>query len=208
MNPYYHNMPWWGSENISGYGDSTGPFDERSQSVNYGQLGEGVTAGVTAGQAFGVQNNEFGISGGNVLGGAASGAAQGIATGNPLAAGVGAVVGGVTSYLKQDAALKKNIENVNTSFNTVNDMYGRPQYNSGEYAQGITDLANMNKGIAGVGRNPIGVSRLKQLGNKRNALYTNLIKGQQSYNTAESNYRDRNLQMRDYLERINRNYTY
>src|SRR3989304_7914003 len=101
-NPYYSNMPWWGSqnvrgygssefpswgsENIRGYGDSGGPETDWNQpsNINPNQLNQGLsgaTSGLSAGQAFGATENDFQISGGNILGAAGSGAASGFAAG-------------------------------------------------------------------------------------------------------------------------------
>lgn len=197
-------FPSWGSENIRGYGDSGeyGDWQQQGGGMNYGQAAQSAMAGLSAGQAFGVQHNEFQISGGNILGGAATGAASGASAG-PVGAAVGAIVGAGTSFFKQEKALKKNIENVNTSFNGVTDIYGRPVFNSGEFAQGLSDLQGLNDGIRKANRAPMGVRRLKQLGNKRRDLYEGIQSGQQNFNQAESNFRNRSLQFRDYFERQN-----
>lgn len=210
-NPYYHNLPWWGSqnptygvsefpewgsENISGYGDSTGPFDQQpSQSMNMGDTYNSVSSGLGAGQAFG-NPGEYGMSTGNMLGAVGSG----FATGGPI----GGVVAGVTNFFQQDAKLKQRVNNINTSFNNGVDAYGRPTYDSQAYAQGSQDLSGLMKSIR-PGAQALRPRRRRQMERKAGQLYNALQAGQQNYNQAETAYRDRSLQLQDYYNRQNDN---
>lgn len=159
----------------------------------------GISSGMSSGQAFG-NPNQFSMNGG-VMGGAISGAASGAAAG-PIGAGVGAVVGGLTSFFKQDAQLKQNIENVNTNFNMNYDAYGRPTFNSQEFAQGVNDLEGMMQ-ASRPGASPMRPRRRRQLERKSAELYSNITTGQQNFNQAEANFRDRNIQLQDYYQRNN-----
>lgn len=213
VNPYFSNLPaWgsqsprygraempsWGSENIREYGDS-GMEGEwgTSQPLPYGQALSSASAGFAAGQAGGTPK-DFYMDNGQVLGSAASG----FASGGPI----GAVIGGLTSTFKQDQALKAKTNNVNTSFNGVNDMYGRPTYQSQEFAQGFQDFEGLQEATR-PGKHSLMPRRRKQMMEKSFELFQGIQKGQQNYNQAENSFRNRNLQMNDYLERVN-NTTY
>ena len=223
VNPYFNNLPWWGSqprqfgvsefpqwgsENIGGFGDSGGPetdWTQPRQGMNTGQLNQGfagVTSGLSAGQAFG-NPNQFSMSQGGIMGGVASGAASGAAAG-PLGAGVGAVVGGVTSFFKQDAQLKKNINNVNTDFNSMTDIYGRPVFDSTGFAQGTSDLQGLMEATV-PGKHAMRPRRRRQAERKLNELHNSIMTGQQNFNQAETKFRDRMTQLSEFNERVNDN---
>ena len=218
VNPYFNNLPWWGSqnprqfgasefpqwgsENISGYGDSTGPFDSQpGGGMNMNQVYGGVTSGLSAGQAFG-NPNQFSMNGG-VMGGAISGAASGAAAG-PIGAGIGAAIGGVTSFFKQDAQLKKNINNVNTSFNGMTDIYGRPVFQGAEFGQGIQDLQGLMEATT-PGKHAMRPRRRRQAERKLGELHNSIMTGQQNFNQAETGFRDRMTQLSEFNERMNDN---
>ena len=224
VNPYFNNLPWWGSqnprqfgasefpqwgsENIRGFGDSGGPetdWAQPRQGMNTGQLNQGfagVTSGLSAGQAFG-NPNQFSMSQGGIMGGVASGAASGAAAG-PLGAGIGAVVGGVTSFFKQDAQLKQNINNVNTSFNGMTDIYGRPVFDSTGFAQGTSDLQGLMEATR-PGAHAMRPRRRRQAERKLTQLHSSLTTGQQNFNQTEAGFRDRSIQLSEYQERMNDN---
>lgn len=194
-NPYYHNIPTGGASNVRENvgGDFGVPID-------YGQIGQGAMAGLSAGQAFGTPNN-FQMNDAGVLGGVASGALGGASAG-PVGAFVGGVTGGLTSFFKQDAALKQATNNVNTSFNGMTDAYGRPSYNGGEFAQGLQDLQGLQQAVR-PGAHALRPRRRRQMMQKAGELYQGIHQGQQNYNQAESNYRNQNLAMQDYYDRVN-----
>lgn len=161
----------------------------------------GLSSGMGAGQAFG-NPNQFSMNSG-VMGGAIGGAASGAAAG-PVGAGIGAVVGGATAFFKQDAQLKQNVDNVNTSFNMNYDAYGRPVYNSQGFAQGVDDLRGMMEATR-PGAHAMRPRRRRQMERKAGELYSNLTTGQQNFNQSESRYRDRQLQLQDYYNKQNDN---
>lgn len=200
-NPYFD--PRWGSQTIAGYGDSSTYLDQpQSGGTNYGQIAGGASAGLGAGMA--TNPDRFNMSGGGIMGAAGSGAASGFASGGPIGAAVGAVVGGVTSFFKQDKQMRDNIENVNTSFNGMTDVYGRPVYQGGEFAQGLSDLDEMRE-AGRPGAKAMRQRRRKQLLQKTGELYQGIQQGQQNYNAASDSYRNRGIQMQEYFERLNNN---
>lgn len=216
-NPYYNpswgtpkvkgfgasEFPSWGTDNIKGYGDSGPNYGQHTQPANYGQMlgnaASSAMAGFSAGQAGGTPRGNFQMDDGAILGSAASG----FATGGPI----GALIGGTTAFFKQDKALKENTENVNTSFNGMTDAYGRPVYNSGEFAQGFSDFSGLIEATR-PGAHALRPRRRKQMMKKAEELYRGIGQGQQNYNQAEGRFRQQNIAQQEYLERMNRNYTY
>lgn len=164
-------------------------------SPNLAQQFSNASSGFAAGEAGG-NPNQFYMDGAGVLGSAASG----YATGGPI----GAVVGGVTTVFKQDAALKRNINNVNTSFNGMTDIYGRPVYDSSEFAQGFSDFRGLTEATR-PGAHAMMPRRRRQAERKTRDLYNGIIRGQQNFNRAESNFQDQAIQRDEFMERMNSN---
>lgn len=162
----------------------------------------GLSSGLAAGQSFGIPQNNFQMSNGGVFGGAASGAISGASAG-PIGAGVGALVGGVTSFFKQDKNLKNATNNVNTDFNNQVDMYGRPVYQGGQYAQGFQDLSGLMEATR-PGAHALRPKRRRQMENKAKQLYQAIQQGQQSYNQSEGQFRQQAIANQEYQERLNR----
>jgi hypothetical protein len=216
LNPYYFpswgtpptrygvsEFPSWGSDNISGYGDSGDAGEMQPQQMNFGPMLQGVASGLSAGQAFGVPQNNFQMNKGGVLGAVGSGALAGASAG-PVGAAVGGLIGGVTSVFKQDRALKQATNNVNTNFNTQTDMYGRPVFQGGEFAQGFSDLRGLMQATR-PGAHALMPRRRRQMEQKAEQLYNALTKGQQNFNQSESSFRNRSIANQEYQERLNRN---
>lgn len=161
----------------------------------------GLSSGLTAGQSFGAPKNNFQMNDGGVFGAVGSGAMGGAAAG-PVGAGVGAVVGGVTSFFKQDKSLKEATNNVNTQFAPQTDMYGRPIYQGGQYAQGFQDLEGLMEATR-PGSHALRPKRRRQMERKANELYSAIKTGQQNFNQSEGQFRQQSISRQEYLERLN-----
>lgn len=164
----------------------------------------GLTSGLTAGQSFGAPKDNFQMSNTGVLGGAASGALSGFSAAGPIGGLVGGVVGGVTSFFKQDKALKEATENVNTNFTNQVDAYGRPVYQGGQYAQGFQDLKGLMEATT-PGAHALRPKRRRQMEDKARELHGAIRQGQQGFNQSEGQFRNRQIQFNEYIERLNRN---
>lgn len=127
--------------------------------------------------------------------------ASGFAAGGPI----GAVASGVTNYFQQDAQMKQAIDAVNTDFNTSYDALGRPAFDSQGFGQGVQDLQGLMESTR-PGAIAMRPKRRRQMEDKARELYSSITTGQQNYNTAESNYRDRMSQLSDYNSRQRTNY--
>lgn len=163
----------------------------------------GLSAGLTAGQSFGAPKDNFQMSNGGVLGGAASGAMSGFSAGGPVGGVIGALTGGITSFFKQDKALKEATENVNTNFTSQVDAYGRPVYDGSQYAQGFQDLNGLMEATT-PGAHALRPKRRRQMEDKARELHGAIRQGQQGFNQSEGQFRNRQIQFNEYLERVNK----
>lgn len=150
-----------------------------------------------AGAAAGIQPNQ-GYSPGQFS--SVQGAISGYAAGGAYGALAGAITGPVSQVLQSH----KNLNNLDTNVGGMHtDAYGRPVYSVGEFTNALNQLPELEKTANWDSTNILGLGR--KAGQKRDELVAGVQRGQQNYNQAESNFRNRNLQMMDYFERVNNN---
>jgi hypothetical protein len=225
MTPYYDpsfakKAPSWGSENISGYGDSSTFLDENPRSggssMQQGNLQGGI-AGVQAGLAAGAANgnpvSDFNIDQYAGFKGSLSGGASGLAAAGPIGGIIGAVIGGAVSQVGQFSKVNKNLKKLNTNVDSLGyDAYGRPVYQGAGYASADANVGALNEGLSKMNKTHIdpatnvlgsAFGTRRKIKRKRNELIRNQQSSQRRFNQADLNYRTQSLQRDEYLERMN-----
>jgi hypothetical protein len=220
MTPYYDpsfakKAPSWGSENISGYGDSSTFLDEDPRSGGSSMQGgfEGLQSGLAAGAANGNPVGDFNIDQYAGFKGSFQGGASGLAAGGPIGGITGAIVGGVTSQIGQFNKVNKNLKKLNTNVNNLGyDAYGRPVYQGQSYATADANVGSLNEGLNKLNKTHIdpatnlfgsAFGTRRKIKRKRNELVRNQQAAQRQFNQADLNYRNQFLQREEYLERMN-----
>jgi hypothetical protein len=209
-NPYYNNMPWWGSQNIQGYGDSSGPLDEKKpdRKIDWGKAANNVAAGFSAGMANSQPVGDFTVD--QYAGFKGSG--QGFASGGPI----GAIIGGVTAQVGQFRNVNKELDKLQTGVEGVTyDMYGRPSYAGGNINQAQANISALNKGIKRLNKTHLDpatniissvTGTRRKMKRKRAALEAGIRSAQKEFNEAELTNRNQMNQREEYLDRLNNNY--
>lgn len=208
-NPYYD--PRWGSQNISGYGDSSTYLDEDNQptqaGMDYGKMAQGAMSGFAAGAANSQPVGDFNVD--QYAGFKGSG--QGLASGGPI----GAIIGGVTAQFGQFKKVNENLKNLDTSVEGVSyDAYGRPVYNSSAFTQANANIGALDKGIKKLNRTHLDPATnlissfsgtRRRMKRRRGEIMSNIQAAQQNYNQSESDYRNQTMAQQDYYKRLNNN---
>lgn len=218
-------MPSWGSQDVSGYGDSTeGDFryegeDQTSANKNNGQqIMQGISNGLAAGAANSINPDEFSVD--PNAGFIASNQAFGGSGGKGGGAIAGAITAGVTAQMGQFSNVNKKLKGLNTSVNGVTyDAYGRPVYNSSNIVNAQNNIDALNRGYnsmtqsalfdGGEGIDPAtrGFAALygtpKKILRKRAQLEAGIQNAQMKYNQSDIDFRNQQNQMQDYYRRQN-----
>lgn len=191
-NPYYD--PRWGSQTVAGYGDSSTYLDEpQSGGVNMNNV-----SGAASGAMSSISQPHDGFMPDRFA--AQQGAAQGYAAGGAY----GALAGAIAAPTSQVVKSHRNLNNLSTTVGATRfDAYGRPVYDGTEITNATNKLPELEKTANWDSTNILGLGRKAK--RKRDKLIANVGKSQQSFNQSETQYRNRNLQLQEYFERMNNN---
>lgn len=209
VNPYFTNMPSWGSQDVRGFGDSgtEGEWSQERQGMDISQYGEGAMQGLSAGIANSQPVGDFDVD--QYAGFKGSG--QGFMGGGAI----GAIIGGATAQIGQFRNVNKALNNLDTSVEGVTyDAYGRPVYQGGNIVNANANIDALNQGVKKLNKTHLDpatnvISSItgtrRKMKRKRDALQRSIQQSQQAYNTADINYRNQASQYEDYMERANSN---
>jgi len=212
---YLSNAPSWGSDQVSGFGDSSTYLDEQETGMfpnqsggggnNFGSYVNDASAGFAAGAANSQPVGDFNVD--QYAGFKGSG--EGLMKGGVI----GAIVGGVTAQIGQFRNVNENLRNLDTGVNGTNfDAYGRPTYNGQAFGEANEKSAALGKGIRKLNKTHLDPATnlissfsgtRRKMKRKQAELLKNIAAAKQDYNRSDVDFRNSQAAMDTYYKNLN-----